>query len=631
MPEWDIGKSKTLYNMDRWGENFFDIDPNGELTVSPTPGGSAASLYRLSRDFMSRGFSLPALVRFPGILRRRVERLRNAFETAMEKERYPARYMPVYPIKVNQRRQVVEAVLNAGAAGLEVGSKPELIAALTASRAGGLLICNGCKDRPYIRMALIAGEIGLKPYIVIEKISELSLIFREANRLNVTPRLGVRIKLASFGKGRWENSGGAKSKFGLGASGIIEAVSILKEAGLIQALRLMHFHIGSQIPNVHDIQKALNESTRFYAELRALGAPIEIVDVGGGLGVDYEGMMSSRFFSANYTIEEYANNVIYAFKEICDPLNLPRPDIITENGRAIVAHHAVFITDIVAAESVSPPAPLQPPPESAPDIISDLWSQLHTVDESSALEAYHNAVYWLKDMQIMFSYGVINLSQRALAERLFYSICFKARELLRGVPDARAHHETLYELEDRLADKYFANFSLFRSTPDVWAIDQLFPILPLQRLDEYPGNRATVQDLTCDSDGRFKKYVHSRGFETSLPAHFLSRDEPYLIGIFLVGAYQEILGDMHNLFGNFNSFNARIDEKGDYQLDKILKGESVEEILSHVDFDSEGLFKTYRKRLRAASLSEETRRLYMRELAGALDGHSYIDVNERDV
>lgn len=626
MLKWDVFKSKNLYNIKNWGDNFFDISQHSELTVSPDRESLGVSLYEIAQDLIGRGFSLPVLVRFPDILRQRVERLCNAFAMAKKKENYHADYKLIYPIKVNQQCSVVETIVNTGQAGLEAGSKSEMMAILTLSLPiGSVVICNGYKDREYVRMALIAQEIGLQPYIVIEKTTELKLIIQEAASLNLVPRLGIRIKLASVGKGKWQDSGGEKSKFGLNATQTIGLINHIREAGLIDSLQLMHFHVGSQIPNIHDIQKILSEAARFYAELRALGVPIKIVDTGGGLGVDYEGMLSSSPFSRNYTIEEYAHNIVYGFKEICNKLNLPQPDIITETGRALTAHHAVLITNIVDIEPVSSFGDIQPASDKDPEIIQDLWCQLNNINQSSALEVYHNAVYWLNELHVMFSYGVIDLKQRAHAEQLFYSICLKVRGLLETNLHSRAYHKVFDELNDKLADKYFVNFSLFSSAPDSWALEQLFPIMPLHRLNEYPDNRVTLQDLTCDSDGQFKKYVHSCGIDTSLPMHSPVGIEPYLIGIFLLGAYQEILGDMHNLFGTTHSVNVHIAKDNTYIISDTMKGDTIKKMLGYVNFNTVSFVDDFQKRLQSTCLNTEQQQFYMRELESILDGYSYLE------
>ncbi len=527
MSKWNFINSQTLYNIKHWSEGYFNINKEGELVVSPSQDDTTLSLYKLAQDLKSQGLSFPILLRFPEILQQRVNNLHNAFNTAMQQKNYQAKYTAVYPIKVNQQHDVVEAILKTGQAGLEAGSKPELMAVLALSPKDGIVICNGYKDAEYIRLALIGQQMGMTVYLVIEKISELKLIIKEAKSLGVIPRLGVRVKLASIAKGKWQDSGGEKSKFGLNSAQILEIITELTEAGFINSLQLLHFHLGSQIPNIRDIQKGLYEAARYYAELQTLGVPIHTIDVGGGLGVDYEGMHSRRSCSINYTLQEYANNVIYEFNETCKTYNLPQPNIITESGRAITAHHAVLITNITDSETI--PDTIQAASDNDPEIIQDLWQQLKSVNQHSALEVYHNAEYWLNEVHSMFAYGVINLKQRAHAEQLYYAICKRIHALLKDNAHARIYRDVFDQLNEKLADKYFVNFSLFRSAPDAWAIDQLFPIVPLHRLDKCPEKRARLQDLTCDSDGQFKNYVTSEGIDSSLPVHELIPDEPYLI------------------------------------------------------------------------------------------------------
>ncbi len=628
MHHWDVFQSKHIYRIKHWGEGLFDINQKGELTVSPDLNRyDPLSLYTIARGLKKYDVSFPVLLRFPDILLQRVQRLCNAFATAMQKEDYCADYTPVYPIKVNQQRSVVKTVLDSGQAGLEAGSKAEMMAILALSPPEGTIItCNGYKDRDYIRLALIAHKAGLQPYIVIEKKTELKLITEEAARFNITPLLGVRVKLGSVGYGKWQDSGGEKSKFGLNSSQLLDVIHHAERIGLLNSLQLMHFHVGSQIPNIHDIQKILSEAGRYYSELRALGVPVGIVNSGGGLGVDYEGTMSTRTFSKNYTVEEYANNIVYEFKEICRSQNLPEPDIITETGRALTAHHAVLVTDIVdVAPAVSfDSAGVPPVSDNDPDIIQDLWDQLNTVNSFSALESYHNAVYWLNEAHTMFSYGLIDLKQRAHAEQLVYNIFSKVRGVLEKKARSSAYDQALDDLNDRLADKYFANFSLFASAPDAWALEQLFPVVPLYRLDEYPARRASLHDLTCDSDGQFKKYVHSFGPDTSLPVHSLSVDESYLVGVFLIGAYQEILGDMHNLFGTPHSVNVHFTEQGQYAFSDILKGNRVQDMLGYVNFDTKKIREELSKRLQKAPLQEKQRKAFMQHIKATLDQSTYF-------
>jgi arginine decarboxylase len=434
----------------------------------------------------------------------------------------------------------------------------------------------------------------------------------------------VRVKLASIAKGKWQDSGGEKSKFGLNSTQVLAIVSRIKAIGFSDALQLMHFHIGSQVSNIYDIQKGVHEAGRYYAELRSLGVPIHTVDVGGGLGVDYEGMQSRGSFSVNYSIHEYANNIIDEFDEICKKLDLPKPHIITETGRAITAHHALLITDIIDVEPIINPVEIQPAIATDPDIIQALWCQLNDINPHSASEIYHNAKYWLNEIHSMFAYGVITLQQRAHAEQLYYAICSQIRTLIQKDQHTRACREMLDELNEKLVDKYFVNFSLFRSVPDAWAIDQLVPIVPLHRLDEYPDRRATLQDLTCDSDGQFKHYVSNEWIDSNLPMHALLPEQPYLIGIFLVGAYQETLGDMHNLFGNTDTVNVHIHPHGHYTIQAIKQGDSIADMLNCVGFDTQQLLSAYQKNLQQADLESAQQQAYFQALKIGLKNNTYL-------
>jgi len=594
--------------------------------VTPIPGQTEINLYQLAQNFTAHGLSLPVLVRFSNILHHRVDSLCQAFAQAMQYENYTANYTAVYPIKVNQQHHVIAEILSAGQGrvGLEAGSKPELMAVLgLAPLDKGIVVCNGYKDREYIRLAFIGQQMGLRPYLVIEKASELDLIIEEAQIMGITPYLGLRIRLASIGKGKWQNTGGEKAKFGLSASQALAVVARIQAAGLIDSLQLMHFHIGSQVANIRDIQTALREAARYYAELRNLGVLINTIDIGGGLGIDYDGTQSRSICSINYTIQDYANSVVHEFSEICQHHNLPHPNIFTESGRAMTAHHAVLITNVIDVEYSLGEITPQPAQETDPTVIQDLWQSYNALTRRAALEIYHDVVEWLNKAQILFTQGILTLQQRAHAEQIYYATCYQIRQLLTA--SVKAEREVLDELNEKLADKYFCNFSLFQSVPDAWAIDQLFPIVPLHRLTERPDRRAALQDLTCDSDGQFHNYVDGEGVETSLPVHTLKSNEPYLLGIFLVGAYQEILGDMHNLFGDTFSVNVNLLADGSYDLVDVLEGDTVQNMLRYVHLNTDTLRNLYRRRLQAAHLTPADRQLYLRELDAGLMGYTYLE------
>jgi arginine decarboxylase len=621
---WNIEKARQTYRLPFWSEGYFDINGQGHLLARPHRGLPALDLYELAREIVASGLDLPVLVRFLDILHDRVEALCSAFGRAMASDAYRGEYTAVYPLKVNQQRRVVEEILSGGArVGLEAGSKPELMAALALSRAGGVVICNGYKDREYIRLALIGTQLGSRVYVVIEKLSELDCLIDEARRLGVDPLLGMRVRLSSIGAGKWQNTGGDKSKFGLRASEVLRVVQRLKAEGLLGRLQLLHFHMGSQIANIRDIQHGLREGARYYAELRRMGADIGVVDVGGGLGVDYEGTRSRSFCSMNYSVEEYANNVVRTLREVCEAEGFAHPHIVTEAGRAMTAHHAMLVAAVIEGEQAPGATVSAAPGADDPLVLRDLWRGLQELSGRSATEAYHDAVHWMAEAQVMFTHGVLDLESRARAEQLYFAICHRVRDLLD--PGVRSQRELLDELNEKLADKYFCNFSIFQSVPDVWAIDQIFPTVPLHRLDQHPARRAVLHDLTCDSDGRIDYYVEGAGVETSLPLHLLRGKEPYLLGIFLLGAYQEILGDMHNLFGDSNAINVAMQPDGRYRLEEPRRGDTVDSVLRYVDFDAQDLLKSFEARIQAAPLSQAQRVAYLEELAAGLTGYTYLE------
>ncbi len=629
MIDWTIQKARDAYNIAHWSNGYFDINGKGNLICRPDGRAdhSGIDLYELSREIKAAGLSLPVLVRFADILSHRVATLCGAFDRAMAADGYRGQYTAVYPIKVNQQKSVVDRILapNTGRVGLEAGSKPELLAVIAESRQdGGVIVCNGYKDREYIRLALIGKALGHRVYIVVEKPSELELVIQESRALGIAPFIGLRMRLASIGVGKWQNTGGEKSKFGLSAAQVLQLVARLREVGMLDCLHMLHFHMGSQIANIHHIQLGMREAARYYAELRAIGADVRYLNVGGGLGVDYEGTRSRSFCSMNYSIDEYANNIVHALWEICAEKNLPHPDIITESGRAMTAHHAVLITNVVDSESAPGSDSVPKATADEPAVIRDMWQAFATLSDRSVIEVYHDAAYWLSEAQGMFSHGVLSLAQRARAEQIYFAICWKVRELLQ--PSTKSHREIIDELNEKLADKYFCNFSLFQSMPDAWAIEQIFPVVPLSRLNEPPTRRAAVQDITCDSDGRLDLYVDGDGIDTTLPLHALRENESYLLGIFLVGAYQEILGDMHNLFGDTDSVDVELTPGGGHRLLQPRRGDTVDSVLRYVHFNAEDLLASYRAKIEhAASLSAKDREAYLAELSEGLKGYTYLE------
>lgn len=623
---WSIDRSRALYHIPAWTGGYFDINSSGHLQVQPLgKPGPAIDLHQLAGEITASGLPLPVLVRFPDILTHRIDTLCGAFEEARQQHQYGGRYTLVYPIKVNQQRRVVQEIIDHGQQriGLEAGSKPELLCILALAEPGGTIICNGYKDREYIQLALIGQQFGLNVHIVIEKLSELELVIRCSREMNVKPVLGVRLRLASVGAGKWQNSGGEKSKFGLSAVQVLQGLERLKQAGMVDCLRLMHFHIGSQVTDIQQIQRAIREGARYYAELHALGAPLGTVDVGGGLGIDYEGTGSRNACSMNYTVEAYADAVVRALSETVSEHGLPAPNIITESGRALTAHHAMLITNVIDVDPAPGREPPTAPAAEEPPVLHALWQTLTSLDEPNALVSYYAALNDLQRAREMFTYGVINLEQRARAEAIFYAIARRIQHWLHY--DEPAQREVLNELNERLADKYFCNFSLFQSLPDSWAIDQVFPIVPLHRLQEWPSRRALIEDLTCDSDGRVKMYVDGEGIETSLPLHLPQQNEPYLLGVFLLGAYQEILGDMHNLFGDTGSINAELDGAGGYRLTGAHSGDSVSDLLRYVQMDIDYLQRAFRERIEGSDLDTASRERYLGYLMQGLEGYSYLE------
>ena len=626
MTDWNIEQARAAYNIPYWGGGYYDINEQGRLCVYPRRDPARGiDMLSLIERVHEAGLNLPVLLRFSGILHDRVDGLITAFSEEMEKEDYQGRYTAVYPIKVNQQRSVVEQILHRGddRVGLEAGSKPELMAVLGMLPRGGMVVCNGYKDREYIRLALIGKALGHRVCIVVEKLSELSLIQQESEALGIEPLLGLRVRLASLGSGKWQNSGGEKSKFGLSSAQVLHAVEWLRHRQMLDGLKMLHFHLGSQVANIRDIQRGAREVARFYAELCQLGVPLSLIDVGGGLAIDYEGTHSRSDCSMNYSINEYAHNIVHTLKEICSEHHLPHPDVISESGRALTAHHAVLVTNVMDIERAPVSESVRPPTDTEPRILHDLWQGYDGVSRRSALEVYHDAVHWVGEAQAMYVHGVLSLQQRARAEELYYAICQRVLGLLQ--PALRAHREAIDELHEKLADKLFCNFSLFQSMPDVWGIEQIFPIVPLQRLDERPTRRGLLQDLTCDSDGCIERYVDNQGIESSLQVHELREGEPYLLGFFLVGAYQEILGDMHNLFGDTDSVNVVQEADGEYSLEGPEHGDTVDDLLRYVHFDPEALMDSYREKIAVAGLGEAIREQYLDTLAQGLQGYTYFE------
>ncbi|WP_444994809.1 biosynthetic arginine decarboxylase [Aliikangiella sp. IMCC44359] len=632
---WTVEQAKQHYNLAYWSNQYFDLNEAGRVVVYPEPENKAYSieLSELCKTLRSKDLHMPVLLRFIDILKHQVKSLCKAFNEAMASCDYQGNYSVCYPIKVNQQRRVVEGLVKANLhlespqVGLEAGSKPELMAVLALSeKTNSKIVCNGYKDREYLRAALIATELGHNVYIVIEKISELELLLEESANMKIKPRIGVRVKLATKGESKWQDSGGEHSKFGLSTSQILHLINKISAVKQIDIFQLLHFHLGSQLTSIQDIQNGLQECARFYAELRMLGIPVDTVDVGGGLGVDYEGTQSQSHCSMNYTIEEYANNVVSAFYDIAEKMNLPHPSIISESGRALTAHHAVLITNVIDSEKPKV-LDIEEPSSDCHMTIKNLWDTLseakQTSDNNKLVECYHNADYLLKQVQQVFNHGLIGLAERALAERIQRSILFKVRERIN--PEIPIHQEVIDELQRQLASKFFVNFSIFQSLPDAWAINQVFPLMPLQGLDSVPEETAIIQDITCDSDGMLKQYVNAQAVMPTidLPTHHEGDD--YLLGVFLVGAYQEILGDMHNLFGDTHTVDLELNSNGELNITANQRGSSVEELLDYVDFDAKSLLESYRRQLKLSELPQSSQRQYLAELRQGIYGYSYLE------
>ena len=625
----DPQPARDVYNIEHWSEGFFAVDANGDVVVTPYENVEV-SFKSLAEQIRQQGLSLPVLMRFPSILHNRVHSLSDAFAKASELHDYRGGYTSVYPIKVNQQRRVVEELIHGQKQqgqpiGLEAGSKPELMAVLAmAGQGNATIVCNGYKDRHYIRLALLGEKLGHRVYLVVEKLSELNLILEEAKALGIEPRLGIRARLASVGKGNWQNTGGEKSKFGLSANQILQVFEQLKASGNLSYFQLLHFHLGSQIANIRDIQGGLRECGRIFTELSQLGANIHVVDVGGGLGVDYEGTRSRSFCSMNYSMEEYANNVVSAFKEAASQADLPHPDIITESGRALTAHHAVLLTNVIDWEQPMSQA-IDGPHESDAPIVHRLWDLYQRVinpDKRSLMEIYHDAQHELADSQHGFLQGTLNLVERAKVEA--YANIIHQSLASKLSPNAKGQAQVLNRLHETQADKLFVNFSLFQSIPDTWGIEQIFPILPLTQLNRPIERRAVIQDITCDSDGRVDQYIEGDSIENTLPMPTYENHEDILMGFFVVGAYQEILGDMHNLFGDTDSVDVYLDEKGSVGFKSSQSGDTVAKVLQYVNFDITKLKQAYRGILDGSNLAEPEKQLFQQELENALASSTYL-------
>ena len=623
--QWTVADSRSLYGIRHWGSEYFSINDAGRVIVNPGRQQSQGiDLAKEIAKLRTSGLQLPLLVRFPEILQDRVRRLSDAFAASIEKYEYHSQYTPVYPIKVNQQEAVIESIIATEKVniGLEAGSKPELLAVLALAPKGGTIICNGYKDREFIRLALIGQRLGHNVFIVIEKESEVKLVIEEAAELGVIPQVGLRVRLSSLASSKWADTGGERAKFGLSAAQLLRVVEQFREAGIEEGIRLLQFHMGSQISNIADYRKGLREAIRYYAELRALGLPLDHIDVGGGLGVDYDGTHSRNASSINYDMEDYAATIVSMLREFCDRLDLPHPHILSESGRAMTAHHALLVVQVTDVESHNDAMPELEEGVEYPEALQELIDLLAENDPETVAESYWRATHFFGEIGSQYAAGKMNLVQKALGEQCYFSLCRRLLDQLKA--RQRSHRVVMDELNDKLADKYICNFSGFQSLPDTWAIGQILPIMPLQRLDEEPMRRAVLQDLTCDSDGKIKQYVDEQSIETSMPVHELREDEDYLLSIFLVGAYQEILGDMHNLFGDTDSVNLYQRADGSVYHDGIETHDTIEDMLRYVHLSPEELMTYYRDKVSSAPITPRERTQYLDALRLGLTRSSYL-------
>jgi arginine decarboxylase len=631
---WSTDKSKELYGVGLWGSNFFDVNDKGNIVVTPSgPTGPSVDLLELTQDLQERGIRVPMLIRFPDITKSRVELLSGCFKKSIEESGYKGAYRGVYPIKVNQQKHLVQELIKFGqgsALGLEAGSKPELLVVLAMmGTADALIICNGFKDQEYIETAILSQKLGRNTIIVVDRMSELPMIIEAAKKFSILPKIGLRAKLHTKGAGKWIDSSGDRSKFGLSALEIVEAVELLRKENMLEALELLHFHIGSQIPSISCVKGSLKEGARFYTELHAMGARLKYLDVGGGLGVDYDGSGSSDS-SINYSEQEYANDVISIVQSVCDERGTPHPNIVTECGRALVAHHSVLVFNVLGINELKKSAPSFVATKDDHRVIQDLVYMLEQLNDNNLHEFYHDVVHIKETILQLFTFGVLSLSQRAKAENLCWVLLTRMEQIARKHPDAE---DLAKALRETLSDTYFCNFSVFQSMPDSWAVGQLFPVLPIHRLLEEPTRRAIMVDLTCDSDGKIGQFIDNsmgggvKAKKTGLEVHEYD-GRPYYMGVFLVGAYQEILGDLHNLFGDTDAVHITVSNAG-YTVDEVVEGDTVTEVLSWVQYNRAELIESIRRAseesIARGSLTKNEAKALMKHYEEGLSGYTYLE------
>jgi arginine decarboxylase len=627
-PSWDVEKSVQLYQVEGWGHPYFSINDQGHMEVHPRPDiERGVDLYDLANDLTERGIALPILVRFPQIVGHRIKAINEAFRSAIEEYEYDGRYRGVYPVKVNPAHRLVEEVIEQGRPyefGLEVGSKPELLIALAGMRdPGSIVICNGYKDATYIETALIAQRFDRHVIIVLERIGELKLVLEASRRLGIKPTIGVRAKLASKGMGRWAESAGDRAKFGFTAVEVVELVDRLKENGLLECLRLLHFHIGSQISSIIPIKHALQEAASVYVELVKMGCPMGFIDVGGGLAIDYDGSKTDFHASRNYTLAEYAADVVSTLGGACSKAGLKPPTIISESGRAVVAHHSVLIFDVVGANEKRFGEPVEPA-QDANRVIRELYETYKNIKPKNVQESWHDVSQAKEEAQSLFKYGYLSLRERAQAERLYWHCCDKIQQTMRRL---RHIPEELNVIDQVMSTIYYCNFSVFQSAPDSWAIDQLFPIMPLHRLAEQPKVHAALADLTCDSDGVIDHFIDVEDVKATLDVHAYDPQKPYYLGMFLNGAYQEILGDLHNLFGDTNAVHVELGDNG-YRIRHVVKGDTMTDVLKYVGHVPEHMIESVREQAEEAlaqgRITVQQMRVLMRHYERAMESYTYL-------
>jgi len=631
---WTPQTASDFYDVPSWGKGYFSVGDNGHVRVHPEKDPARSiDLKELVDTLVLRGINLPILIRFADILKHRLGEIHSAFDTAIHEHKYQGGYCCVYPIKVNQQRQVVEEVLEFGREyrfGLEAGSKPELMAVMAMASNETPIICNGFKDDEYIEMAMLAQKMGRHIIPVVEKYTELGLILKYSERVGVRPSIGLRVKLASRGSGRWKSSGGYRSKFGLSATEAMRALQELRDRGMADCLNLLHFHLGSQITNIRQIKAAVNESVRVYVDLFRAGAGLRYLDVGGGLGIDYDGSQTDFESSVNYTLQEYANDVIYHVQNVCEEVGVPHPTIVTESGRAVAAYHSALVFNVLGVSGMGDSDVAPEPPADAEQPLIDLQETYRGLTAKNLLESYHDAQQALDQALNLFSLGYLSLDQRCIAENLYWAISRKIQKLAR---DLDYFPEELEGIDAMLSDTYFCNFSLFQSMPDSWAIKQLFPVMPIHRLEEEPSRHAVLGDITCDSDGKVDAFIDRRDVKRTLSLHPFSGGDYYL-GAFLLGAYQEILGDLHNLFGDTNAVHVRLGPTGEVLLDSVIKGDTVREVLDYVQFKSDALVTRLRRDVEAAlregRMTYEESGALLKFYEEGLHGYTYLeDVHEQ--